>query len=152
MHWLNATIGHTFKNKKCGKNMPLNMVHVLPAKVFHGIYKIHELCYIRSQWSMFRNSNNPKQCYGCQSFADANDICKFTFKWVKYAEITWLKTSTPQVRIPLCAKIVGKRILLSIESPTQSSQKSNISVFKTDVTKFSNYEIVNTKAKNSQNG
>lgn len=92
------------KNRKTGQPMPMYMVNVLPCKNFEDIYKIKVIAYISVTIEAFKSQNQIKQCYRCQGFGHASEVCKFTPKCLRCAEKHWTKECPHEGKItPTCA-------------------------------------------------
>lgn len=65
--------------------IPLNRVNALPRSNFHEIYKIKQIHYISVTVEAFKGIQRVKQCYRCQGFGEASEVCNFTPKCVRCA-------------------------------------------------------------------
>lgn len=57
--------------------MPLYMVIVLPHAKFEEIYQICEIHYISIKIEALSSHQQVKQCYSCQGFRHASEVCDF---------------------------------------------------------------------------
>lgn len=87
--------------------MSLYIVNILPYKIFQ-IYNNQEIHYISVTIEAFKTNRQIKQCYGCQVFRDASEVCKFTPRCVKYTDNPLSKDCSIKGELYLHAQIVGK--------------------------------------------
>lgn len=74
------------KNRRTGNPMPMYMVNVMPRPNFDEIYNIKEISHILVTIEAFKSHNQVKQCYRCQGFGHASEVCAFTPKCLKCGE------------------------------------------------------------------
>lgn len=96
------------KNRKTGQPMPIYLFNIIPNDKFEEIFNIDELCNVSVTVERFRGAGIIKQCYSCQLFGHASEVCGFTPRCVKCAQ-NHLSTECPhKERItPTCANCHG---------------------------------------------
>lgn len=104
-----ATRAAMIKSRRTGKYMPIYVVNVLPRANFEEIFEIKDICYIRVTVERFKGANIVKQCYKCQRFGHASEICRFEAKCAKCAG-SHLTPACPSVGkiTPKCANCSGE--------------------------------------------
>lgn len=85
-HNFTANTAARLKSRKTGKPMPIYLVNLLLKANFQEICQIQELCYLKVTIERFRGSNIVKQCYRCQGYGHASEICRFKPKCLKCAK------------------------------------------------------------------
>lgn len=100
-HNFTANRAAMMKSRKTGRPIPLYIVDVLPRAKFEEIYNIKEICYIRLAIERFKGANIIKQCYRCQTFCHASEICLLSPKCAKCAS-PHLTPECPQMLELLC--------------------------------------------------
>lgn len=103
-----ATRAAMLKNRKTQAPMPIYLLNVTPRENFDAIFDITELCCLTVAVERFRGSGIVKQCYRCQAFNHASEICKFAPKCVKCAGPHLTLDCPHKDRInPTCANCQG---------------------------------------------
>lgn len=97
------------KNRKTGKPVTIYAVNVLPTKNFEEIYKIKEIFHISVTIEAFRGKQKVNQCYLCQGYDHASEVCNFTPKCCRHGEEHLSPSCTYKGRITRkCANCGGQ--------------------------------------------
>lgn len=147
------------KSRKTGLAIPIYLINVLPCPNFEDIYNITEVLCLNVTVERFKGANIVKQCYSCQGFGHASEICGFTPKCVKCAQahLTINCPNKENKMTPLCVNCKGPHVASYRGCPrnpinikrakaSQTNNKNNFTLEPAAVNLLSTYNYVTKKS------